>query len=89
MLRSQTLAGCGQSPSMAFGRSKSCAFHGSCTPGTSSLRCGRLFVHSLLSDAQCGACAGGGQGKTPVPAGGAPPGEIDAIVALTGQTVLG
>jgi hypothetical protein len=42
-----------------------------------------------LSDAQCGACAGGGQGKTPVPAGGAPPGEIDAMVALTGQTVLG
>ena len=39
----------GQSPSMAFGHSKSFAFHGSCTPGTSSLRCGRLFVHSLLS----------------------------------------
>jgi len=41
------LAARGQSPSMAFGHSKSCAFHGSCTPGTSSLRCGRLCVHSL------------------------------------------
>ena len=46
------LTACGQSPSMAFGYSKSCAFHGSCTPGTSSMRCGRLFVHSLL--AACG-----------------------------------
>ena len=38
----------GQSPSLALGHPKSCAFHGSCTPGTSSLRCSRLFVHSLL-----------------------------------------
>ncbi len=33
---------------MAFGHPKSCAFHGSCAPGTGSLRCSRLFVHSLL-----------------------------------------
>jgi hypothetical protein len=34
---------------MAFGHSKSCAFHGSCAPGTSSMRCSRLFGHSLLA----------------------------------------
>ena len=39
----------GQSPSRAFGHSKSCAFHGSCTPGTSSMRCSRLCGHSLLA----------------------------------------
>jgi hypothetical protein len=32
---------------LAFGHPKSCAFHGSCAPGTSSMRCSRLFVHSL------------------------------------------
>jgi hypothetical protein len=37
----------GQSPSLAFGHPKSCAFHGSRAPGTSSMRCSRLFVHSL------------------------------------------
>ena len=39
----------GQSPSLAFGHSKNCAFHGSCAPGTSSVRCSRLFGHSLLT----------------------------------------
>ncbi len=37
-----------QSPSLAFVHSKTCGFHGSCAPGTGSLRCSRLFVHSLL-----------------------------------------
>ena len=43
------LAARGQSPSVAFGHSKSCAFHGSCAPGTGSLRCSRLLIHSLLA----------------------------------------
>ena len=38
-----------QRPSLAFGHSKRCAFFGSCAPGTSSLRCCRLFAHSLLA----------------------------------------
>ena len=36
---------------MAFGHPKNCAFHGSCAPGTSSVRCSRLFGHSLLVEA--------------------------------------
>jgi hypothetical protein len=47
--RGSPLAACGQSPSLAFGHSKSGAFHGSCALGTSSMRCSRLFVHSLLA----------------------------------------
>jgi hypothetical protein len=43
------LAARGQSPSLAFGHSKRCAFHGSCAPGTSSVRCSRLCGHSLLA----------------------------------------
>ena len=42
----------GQSPSVAFGHSKTCGFHGSFAPGTGSLRCGRLFVHSLLTPSE-------------------------------------
>jgi hypothetical protein len=45
--REGSLAACGQSPSVAFGHSKRGAFHGSCAPGTSSMRYTRLFVHSL------------------------------------------
>ncbi len=55
-----SLAARGQSPSMAFGHPKRCAFHGSCAPGTSSMRCSRLFVHSLFGIARRGRSLAGG-----------------------------
>jgi hypothetical protein len=47
-LQGGLLAVRGQSPSVAFVHTKTSSFHGSCAPGTSSMRCCRLFVHSLL-----------------------------------------
>ena len=44
------------SPSPAFGRSKSRAVHGSRVPGTSSVRCGRLFGHSLSAARRAPCC---------------------------------
>jgi len=57
----------GQSPSMAFGHSKSFAFHGNCAPGTSSMRCCRLFVHSLLMVLAVGGVVSAAPAEPPAP----------------------
>ncbi len=49
LAKGKALTARGQSPSLAFGHLKTCGFHGSCAPGTSSMRCSRLLVHSLLA----------------------------------------
>ena len=47
---SPVLAARGQSRSVAFGHTKTSGFQGSCSPGTPSLMCSRLFLHSLLAE---------------------------------------
>jgi outer membrane protein assembly factor BamB len=42
------VAGRGKSPPRLFPGMKTSGFHGCCTPGTSSLTCGRLLFHSLV-----------------------------------------
>ena len=79
------LTACGQGPSRAFGHAKTCGFHRSFAPGTGSLRCSRLFGHSLLTPSSPRGEAGGrspcGWGHDKKTAGGAeaPPAAVDHV----------
>ncbi len=73
------LAARGQSPHLAFLHSKTDGFQGSFAPGTGSLRCGRLFVHSLLAAFAIVGSAGGDEFAPAFPQD--PVGAIDGEIA--------
>ena len=58
-------AGQGESPAGRFPGRKTCGVHGSCTPGTSSLTCRGLLIHSLLVTLLLGPLPGGLPGGLP------------------------